>query len=71
MRNLNAQRASGRRLDGGAALIEYCLLAALIAVIGIGAIQKVGEGIKHKATEVKLAVASGAIDCDPDVDPDC
>jgi Flp pilus assembly pilin Flp len=72
MQKIFSQRTSRGRSEKGAALIEYALLAALIAVIGVGTIQKVGESVKGKATKINLAVGAGAIDqCDPDVDPDC
>ena len=44
--------------ESGATAIEYGLIAALIAVVLIGALQSVGNNSKAKFTEIGAAVAA-------------
>ena len=43
--------------ERGAALVEYALLVALIAVVSIGALTLLGGGISDKFTEVNNQIA--------------
>jgi pilus assembly protein Flp/PilA len=44
--------------ERGAALVEYALLVALIAVVSIAILTTMGEGIKDKFSEVNSKLAS-------------
>lgn len=52
---LNARFAQAER---GAALVEYALLVALIAVVSIFALQALGGGISKKFKDVDTCIAT-------------
>ncbi|MCA1692148.1 MAG: Flp family type IVb pilin [Acidimicrobiales bacterium] len=51
-------RAVFGRSERGAALVEYALLVALIAVVCIAAIQLLGDSAKDKFNEVGSEISS-------------
>ncbi len=46
------QSLSLKRLSKGAALVEYALLVALIAVVCVTAMQTIGDKANHKLEDV-------------------
>lgn len=44
----------------GAAAIEYALIASLIAVVAITGMQKIGNAMKDKFSDVATTLQSGA-----------
>jgi Flp pilus assembly pilin Flp len=63
---------SQRHPQRGAALLEYALVVALVAVVGISGVRGLGEKIRLSLQSTALAVGAGSF-CDqnnPDW-PDC
>lgn len=46
------KRFSSKRLNKGAALVEYALLVALIAVVCVTATQTIGDKTNHKLEHI-------------------
>lgn len=49
-------RASRQEKDGGATLVEYSLLVALIAVVCFAAVQTVGSAVSTKYSTIESAI---------------
>lgn len=52
MNKINLTRFAGRRKQAGVTLIEYALIAALIAVVAITALTSVGTNLAAKFTTI-------------------
>ena len=62
---------SQRHPQRGAALLEYALVVALVAVVGISGVRGLGDQIFLKFTDASVLVAGAGAGCDPAYDPDC
>jgi len=56
MTKSNLNRSSQRRRQSGVTLIEYALIAALIAVVAIASLTSVGNNLKAKFTSVATSL---------------
>ncbi|WP_375461850.1 Flp family type IVb pilin [uncultured Enterovirga sp.] len=54
-----------RRDEGGAAMVEYALLVALIALVAIVGVSATGTGINAQFTKITCKIATPAAACDP------
>jgi Flp pilus assembly pilin Flp len=50
-----------KRKDAGASLVEYALLVALVSVVGMVAIQALGNNVTPSFFKVSTTLASGDI----------
>ena len=61
----NFIRARFAQAERGAALVEYALLVALIAVVSIIALNTLGGGIRDKFTDVNPCLENTETGCPP------
>ena len=57
------KRFLSKKLQKGATMIEYALLASLIAVISIAALSLMGDNIEQKFDCIAESVGSGDDEC--------
>lgn len=55
--------------EGGATAIEYGLIAALVAVVIIGAVTALGTSISGKFTEISTAISNASSPAGPVTPP--
>ncbi len=61
----NFIKARFAQAERGAALVEYALLVALIAVVSIVALNTLGGGIRDKFTDVNTCLQNTDTGCTP------
>jgi Flp pilus assembly pilin Flp len=57
-------RRRGKKHSKGAALVEYALLVALIAIICISAVRSIGQSTSYTLRQARFCLQYGGTSCD-------